>query len=141
MPAYKYDTILKKIQDCVLQRKQVDYADNQSVRSFNRAYDRCKRYVDLIDQFYPEHLEDFCTWVLSSDWELHLTCAPMILKLKNASFCQKKRMAQSIVAQLGNPDVPSDVKLGFSMNIRSHKYDEWLVSSAQSGDGPLIDLK
>ena len=86
MPAYKYDTILKKIQECVLQRKQVDYADNKSVRSFNRAYDRCKRYVDLIDQFYPEHLEDFCTWVLSSDWDLHLTCAPMILNLKNASL-------------------------------------------------------
>lgn len=129
MPAYKYDTILKKIQECVLQRKQVDYADNQSVRRFNAAYKRCAKYVDLIDQSYPEYLEDFCTWVLTSEWELLLTCAPMILNFKNANIKQKQRIAQSIVEQTNNPKVDPTVRLGFSMNIRAHQYDEWLGSS------------
>ena len=126
MSVYKYDTLLRKIRECVLLRKEVKYEDMKSVRRFNAAYARCRRYVERIDEFYPEHMEDFCAWVLSADWELHLTCAPMVLDLKNASFEQKRSMVQSIVAQLSNPEVDELVRLGFSMNLRAHEYDEWL---------------
>ena len=103
----------------------VDYSDRQSVRKFNTAYDKCLKYVIMIDKLYPEMIGVFCEKVMTSDWRTIALCAPMILQLETPTHEQKCLAVSSIKSLLDNPDVDGLVKCGFSMNFKLHMYDQY----------------
>ena len=118
-----YERYIAVIFECIEKRKTVNYEDKKSVCIYNRAFDRCFKYIMRIDAEYPEKLDDFLEMVLSSGDTVILHCAQFFFKMQNATEPQKLRAREAISQLLFSPDIDDSNKWLIRKNFERGWYD------------------
>lgn len=101
-------------------RKEVDYADKNSVRRYNAAYDRFANHLNYLVEHYPESIHVLVDMLDHHDLRVVSHVAPRIIKLKNATKNQKIRALQGVRKIIASPEVDPLDRMGFSWNL-----EEW----------------
>ena len=111
------ENILKDIEF----RKSVDYADREAVRRYNAAYDRIFKNISYIDVHYPEKIALLVTLCHHADLDITTHCAPMILRLTNASVQQKQEAISIIEELVDGHKLNSAAEFGFAISLKRWK--------------------
>ena len=123
MKRNSYERYIAVIFECFEKRKTVNYEDKKSVCIYNRAFDKCIRYIMRIDKEYPEKLDDFLDSVLSSGEFVIGHCAQFFFKMQNATESQKLRAREAISQLLISPDIGYWEKWAIRKNFENGWYD------------------
>lgn len=118
-----YEKYIAVIFECIENRKTVNYENKKSVCIYNRAFDKCIKYIMRIDAEYPVKLDDFLDIVLSSGNFVIGHCAQFFFKMQNATVEQKLRLREALFQLLFSPDVSDWEKWAIRKNFERGWYD------------------
>lgn len=116
---------MKSVDECISgmltqieKRKKVDYGSMASVRQFNAAYHKCFRYAKYIDEHYPDEIDVLLDLCNHPDIDVVSHCAPMVLRLKNATNEQKMKALDTIRGLTQDSRLDSVSRCGFSLSLK-----------------------
>lgn len=102
-------------------RKTVDYANKESVKQFNAAYDRAVNYVKYIDKHYPEQIFMLMGLLNHPDVQVIAHCAPMILQMDNSTRKQKHLALETIVKLTEDSRLNKVERFGLKISLEKWK--------------------
>ena len=118
-----YERYIAVIFECIEKRKTVNYEDKKSVCIYNRAFDRCIKYITRIDAEYPDRLDEFLDTVLASEEFVIRHCAQFFFKMQNATVEQKLRAREAIYQLLFSVDIEDYNKWAIRKNFERGLYN------------------
>lgn len=98
-------------------RKNVDYADKNSVRRYNNAFDRMIQNANYLFDHYPEQTDLFMELVNHSDYWIAGHCTSILPQLHNCTKEQKLAAIRSAKRLLTHPDADDIAQMAWQVNI------------------------